>query len=111
MRLTLGDSGREERKRWWWRWGGSDHSNLNCDGRLDYGNFDESTADCKVLSSTLLVQNGAQIRQISSCNGICCRHDRWWFGNVGGGDGQHNTTGFSGDGEEAMRLKALQELA
>ena len=48
---------------------------------------------------------------VCCCNGIGCRHDRWWFGNVGGSYGQHNTAGYSGDGEEAMWLKALQELA
>ena len=111
MRLTLGNRGREERQRWWWRRGRSDHSNLDCGSRLlDNGNFDEGTADRKVLSFALLVQNGAQTRQVSSCNGIGCRQDRRWIGNVGSDDGQHNTTGFSSDGEEAMRLEALQEL-
>ena len=110
MRLTLGNRGREERQRWWWRRGRPDHSNLDCGSRLDNGNFDEGTVDRKVLSFALLVQNGAQTRQVSSCNGIGCRHDRRWIDNVGSDDGQHNTTSFGSDGEEAMRLEALQEL-
>ena len=110
MRLTLGNRGREERQRWGWRRGRSDHSKLDCGSRLDNGNFDEGTADRNVLSFALLVQNGAQIRQVSSCNGIGCGHDCRWIGNVGSDDGQHNTTGFGSDGEEAMRLRASQEL-